>query len=428
MANRDAALIDMVSDATPERAPEPHFLLRQIVLFWPVALLVFAVMAFGTTQSWSIFVLRVGAVFSVLLWGTWQFAKGAVSARKNRLYAPAAAFLAIVAIQLCFHTSAYAYATKTELLQYLTYAALLFVICEAIRDDSDYQRLLHVMAAFGFVLAIFALVQGFTAPQKLYWTISPQQSGWVYGPYVNRNHYAGIVELLMPAPFVLAMRRGTTASKRALFVFAGIVIAATAFTCQSRAGMICVGMELIFLAAYALQRRKNGGVALGIAASATALVLFLTWLGGLSLFERFQQLNDTNRLAILKDSFAMIRLKPLMGWGAGTFPEIYPHFRSFYTDLLVNQAHNDVLQLLIETGVIGLAVGIWFVWGMYRASIKRLFAPRLSAQSAWMLSAVVGCSGILLHSLFDFNLHIAANAAWFYVLASSIAIPEDSRV
>ena len=39
------------------------------------------------------------------------------------------------------------------------------------------------------------------------------------------------------------------------------------------------------------------------------------------------------RLTIVEDSFRMIRQRPLLGWGFGTFPVVYPSFRSFYTDL-----------------------------------------------------------------------------------------------
>ena len=61
-------------------------------------------------------------------------------------------------------------------------------------------------------------------------------------------------------------------------------------------------------------------------------------------------------------------LPPLLGWGLGTFPTIYPSFRSFYTNLFVNQAHNDYAQLLVETGLLGFGLMLWFVFRLYRYS------------------------------------------------------------
>jgi O-antigen ligase len=397
-------------------------MLRQILLFGPVLLLMFSVMAFGTTQEWSIFTLRAGAAGFVLLWAVWQAVSGEIRVVPNRLYWPTAAFLGVLAIQVVFRTSAYGWVTRYAFMQYLAYAALLFVVTQAIRSEADFSRLLIVMTIFGFVLAVFGLVQGFTSTGKIYWSVIPREGGWIYGPYVNHNHYAGMVEMLVPVPFVLAALRSTDPIQRALFAFIGTMIGATAFTCQSRAGMIAVTLELIFLAAFLVQRRKSATASLGIAVSAILLLSLLAWLGGLQLLERFQEMRDITRLSVLKDSFTMVKAKPFLGWGAGTFPEIYPHFRSFYTDLFVNQAHNDVLQLLIETGLIGFSIGIWFVVSMYRSASERLRSSRLTYQEAWVLASIVGCTGILFHSLFDFNLHIAANAAWFYVLASTIGI------
>jgi O-antigen ligase len=119
----------------------------------------------------------------------------------------------------------------------------------------------------------------------------------------------------------------------------------------------------------------------------------------------------------------MIRARPLLGWGLDTFVTVYPQFRSFPTTKLVNAAHNDYLQLLVETGLAGFALMLWFVIETFRSA--------LSEQSAGMkqrarLAAMIGCTGILVHSLSDFNLHIPANAALFYVLCAIAAAGQTS--
>jgi O-antigen ligase len=56
------------------------------------------------------------------------------------------------------------------------------------------------------------------------------------------------------------------------------------------------------------------------------------------------------RWTLNKDTFHMALQRPILGWGLGTFPVVYPQFRTFYTNFYVNEAHNDYLQTLVETG------------------------------------------------------------------------------
>jgi O-antigen ligase len=122
--------------------------------------------------------------------------------------------------------------------------------------------------------------------------------------------------------------------------------------------------------------------------------------------------------------------RPVLGWGLGTFPTVYPAYRSFYTNLFVNEAHNDYAQLLVETGLLGFALMLWFVIVLYRRGLPTSRRWEFKWDGAVSVAALLGCTGILLHSFVDFNLQIPANAALFYVLcalAASELSPESSR-
>jgi O-antigen ligase len=132
-----------------------------------------------------------------------------------------------------------------------------------------------------------------------------------------------------------------------------------------------------------------------------------------------------SRLDVAKDIPGMLRNRPVAGWGLGLFPIVYPQYRSFSTDVVVNQAHNDYLQALVETGILGFICVLWFILNLYRDGIRNFRAnSRLATTRA--LASLVGCTGILVHSLSDFNLHIPANAAMFFVLCG-IAISGRTR-
>lgn len=112
----------------------------------------------------------------------------------------------------------------------------------------------------------------------------------------------------------------------------------------------------------------------------------------------------------------MFERKPVLGWGLGVFPTVYPKYRSFYTNVFVNQAHNDYLQLLVETGAVGFVIMLWFLFTAYYGAAQKLEDWTRHLNGAVALAAGLGITGIVVHSLVDFNLQIPANAALFYVL------------
>jgi O-antigen ligase len=105
----------------------------------------------------------------------------------------------------------------------------------------------------------------------------------------------------------------------------------------------------------------------------------------------------------------------------GTFPTVYPSYRSFHTNLFINEAHNDYAQLLVETGLLGFALMLWFLIRLYRHGWPTSRRWEFKWDGAVSLAALLGCTGILFHSFVDFNLQIPANAALFYVLCGLAA-------
>ena len=102
---------------------------------------------------------------------------------------------------------------------------------------------------------------------------------------------------------------------------------------------------------------------------------------------------------------------------------VYPQFRTFYTNFFVNEAHNDYLQLLIETGLVGFGIMVWLVVTVYARALKKIKNWSNDVGGAVTLACLLGLTGILVHSAVDFNLQIPANAAIFYVLCTVAAAP-----
>jgi O-antigen ligase len=281
-----------------------------------------------------------------------------------------------------------------------------------------------VFSAYGFAVAMFALLQSITSNGKLYWLRTPRFGGWIYGPYVNHNHYAGLMEMLVPIPLVFFLTHRAQGWQKAMAAVAAGMMASTIFLSGSRGGMAAFIVEMMVLAVVHLKQRKIRRSSVGLSFFLLIVIGLLIWLGGSELANRVasinvearQELSGGMRTAIDRDGLKMFARKPVLGWGLGVFPDVYPRYRSFYTNFFVNQAHNDYVQLLVEMGTLGFATMIWFIVLLYRSAINKLENWTEDVNGAVALATTIGVTGILVHSFVDFNLQIPANAALFYVL------------
>jgi O-antigen ligase len=381
-------------------------------------LLFFSVLSFGAVEEWSISILEFGLGLLFLAWTAHQTIAGQLKVTSNPLYAPAVFFGVVVTVQLGFGLTAYHFATWTSAIEYLGYAILLFTATESLSNSSSTKSLIWALTLFGFALALFAVIQDLTSNGKIYWLRTLHDGGEMFGPYVNHDHYAGLMEMLAPMAIVLSLSSLISGGQRVVVALAGVVMAGSIVLSQSRAGTAAFLGEMVLLLALSLGRRKDLRNAATLGGVCVLVVAFVAWMGTPSLWHHFSELHDWMRLAIIKDGIEMFWRKPILGWGLGTFTTVYPQFRSFYTDLFVNAAHNDYLQVLVETGLIGFAAVVWFILEVYRTGLRNADGWNRSWSRALGLSALIGCTGLLIHSAFDFNLQIPANACMFYFLCA----------
>ena len=412
-----------------------HEFANSVLAIGILTILLFGPLAFGYVHFWAIFILEAGTAALLLLWTWTRVAETEVRVLTNPLFGPMAAFAAVIAIQIIFGLSAYRYATISKALLYCAYAALCFLTAQCKLRKIEVKHLAVVISAYGFAIALFAVLQSLSPNGKVYWFFQPEAGGWIYGPYINHNHYAGLMEILTPVPLVLGLTKGIHGTKKAIFLFAAMLMASTIFLSGSRGGMVAFATQIMFLAAVlSFQKDRRSGV---IAASLIAIIFaFLIWVGGRSTTERVasirheaeEGLSGSLRLNINRDGMKMFAQKPLLGWGLGTFPVVYPQFRSFFSDKFINEAHNDYLQLLVETGGAGFLVMLWFLALVYRDGMRKIKNWTRDPDGAIALACLLACTGILVHSFVDFNLQIPANAALFYVLCTLACSPMQPAI
>jgi len=403
------------------------------------AILLLGPLAFGAVEPWSIFALETCAMLLLALWAARQWINRQLIVSDHPLYRPMAAFLFLVVLQWVTGTTAYRQVTYSHLLLYAAYGMLVFVATQTLRRSSQFELLAKLFTGYGALVGLFAMLQGLAPNGKLYWIWALEQGGSIYGPYVNHNHYAGLMEMLTPFPLVLAATRFTEGSRKILVAGIAALMAASIFLSGSRGGMAAFVVQIVMLAVLLVRKREgNWKQPLLLGTFLALVIVFLVWMGGNELTRRLisihseaqQELAGGTRLTIDRDCLRMLLKRPFLGWGLGTFPVVYPEFRSFYTTFFVNQAHNDYLQLLVETGLAGFAIAVWFLVLVFRRAASKLKNWTENASGALTVAALLGCVGILVHSFLDFNLQIPANAALFYVLyaiAASAPLQESQR-
>jgi O-antigen ligase len=398
-----------------------------ILMVGLLALLMGSVLVFGATEAWSQFLQRAAALALLTLWLVHEWRRRELELNANAVYIPCFLFGMLVVAQFVFGVTEYRYATLSEIPNLIVYGILILLTGELLNRRHNLRVFLNAMAVFGSALAVLAVLVALSGTSKIYGLRATTSiSAAVFGPFANHNHYAGLMEMLVPIGAAAAILQ--EGAKRALLLFGTVIMALSIVFSRSRGGMVALACGVVFACVVLVRMQRQRRGALAILAACAVVMIFVLFLGTDKIFERLSETQDQFRFSIYADSLRMAMHKPLLGYGLGAFPHVYPEFQSFWTNLLVNHAHNDYLELLVETGVLGLALFGWVIVVVFRRGFGKLQAPENDEGRLMTFALLTGVTSLVVHSLIDFNLHIPANAALFFVLCSALATPFKHRV
>jgi O-antigen ligase len=399
-------------------------------------LLAFAVLAHGAVEVWSESILELGAALLFVFWGIRTFLDPPKEIRWNVLNWPLLALIAFGLAQLALGWTVYAYLTRSELLRLITYFLLFFLAAQVFRERVQLRAFAWFLLFLGFAVGLFAIIQFFTFNGKLYWFRELLEGGLPFGPFVNRNHFAGFMELILPVGLALLVFRGV---RRDLVPLAGlftIVQVGALFLSASRGGIVSFGFELAVLVVMVWVLRA-GRLRLGaVAMVMLAAVTLVAWLGIGQVIERFSQIRPgevslSRRVAMFKDTWRIFLDHRGTGIGLGTLVVAYPQYETTFDGKIVEHAHNDYVEALAETGLPGALCGLAFLFLLFREALSRLEEKQSPFSLALHAGGLVACAGLLVHSFVDFNLHIPSNALLFllqaFLATSATLAPEEPR-
>lgn len=385
-------------------------------------LLAFAVFAFGAVEEWSQAVLEIGAAVLLVLWALRHYRQRVGYLFISPQFLPLGVFALVVLAQLAFHLTASTYDTRVEFQMLLTYLIVLFLISQTFTRTHHWRGYVWFLMSLGFFVSIFGILQYLTFNGKLYWLRVMRYGGIPFGPYVNRNHFAGFAEMVIPmamVPLVLGKVRRERIFLVGLFTLVPIV---ALVLCASRGGIVSFAVELLILLMLLLVRRVYSKHMMLGGLVVLCAVMAVSWIGVKQVLERFAgiqslEVSTGKRAAMRRDTWRLFLDHPLLGTGLGTFEMVFPSYDSLYDGKIANHAHNDYLEVLAETGLLGGLCCAWFLGSVIWNSLKGMAELGSSFGSALNLAGLLACCGILVHSLVDFNLHIPANALLFFVSA-----------
>ena len=412
-----------------------------------LAAVVFTTLALGTVEAWSVAIFELIIVVLMLLWA----AKVIVEKRIEIRIPPAALPLgALVLVGLAQSIALTGSSGQTSSLSMdveatrgavavIFFLFMSFLIAANFFDTPQRLRTLaNFLIIFGLALAVFALVQHFTWEGKLYWMRRVTSAGaGTGGPFVNRNHFAGYMEMLIPIPAALALSRATRGETRVFYGFAAAIMSIAEAASLSRGGMVSLAAGLLFLAAISAWRSRDGSrperkssfslrPAFLIVVMLGAIVAGVVWVG--ADFDILKRITHdplttsmaTDRQGVWGDTLTIFFAHPILGIGLGAFETVYPIYGRGDGSFVIQFAHNDYLQVLSDSGIVGGAIALWFIIVIARAvmQVTRSADPFLRALG---LGSAAGVFALLVHSLFDFNLQIPSNALLFLLLAAIVS-------
>jgi len=401
-------------------------------------LVAFAVLAHGVVEPWSEAVLEAGAGILLLIWAARALAENDSKLVWNPLLGPLLAFWALAAVQWAAGITMVPFLTRIELLKYSALLALFFLCVQSYRTRAHWHGFVWFLLILGFAVSLFGILQHFTFNGKLYWVRELRYGGIPFGPYVNRNHFAGLMELLIPPGMAILILKGENRDQLPLITLFTLLPIGALFLSASRGGIMSFLAEMGFLVILIILRRREKKGLLTGALIVTLAIVLTSWLGIGSALERFAsyrglEVSEGRRVEMLYGTLHIFRDHPVAGTGLGTLQEVFPLYETDYDGLIVNHSHNDYAEVLAETGAIGGLCWLAFLILLFWTGWKILAGDQDARNFAYHGGALVACLGLLVHATVDFNFHIPSNALIWLLQAAlattviPISAPERRR-
>ncbi|MDD5454332.1 MAG: tetratricopeptide repeat protein [Candidatus Ratteibacteria bacterium] len=366
-----------------------------------------------------------------VLWLYQIFEKGKISIYKDPAFIALGTLTIWLVINLFY--SSYRYASVTELSRLLTCFALYFAVVNLLKREKD------LLLTVFFIVIVFAGLSVHGVFDYFH-----NRNPVIISTFGNPNFFSAYLVTVLPVVLLLCIYNFL----RKNFLISSLLFILTVTTIfllyvlSSRGAWLALAVSVISLLVLfgnrILKLRWKTYIVIGL-----AVILFV---GSGILFQKMPRiksyLNDEMtkgtigiRLHIWHGTLRMIQARPLLGWGMGTFIIVYPRFRipEYFLNLhsvnATDHAHNEILQLTSEIGLIGLGIFLLFL-GIILFQAVRVFNKRpLNLLNVIHAGLIAGAIALFVHNLTCMNLRLEASAIYFYLFLGLVcAVCKISKV
>ena len=403
-----------------------------------VALIVIAAIPYGTVEPWwkAAFVCAVLAICIVAI--IEMLVARASRVKGSTVLLPMLALSALAFLQtlpigssnVWSAISADPFQSRFFALQILALTVFLALLYRYANTERRVRVLVYTILAVAVMSAVFGLLRH-TTQHETGFVLPLLRQNQGYAQFVNKNHFAYLMEMAFGLGLGILIAGGIKRDQVMIYlalllpIWTGLVLA------NSRGGILAMLAQVLVAALMLLSVQASG-----IARSSVVKVVLIVVLGAGVLFGTFLVGGDrlatnfeaatsefhtetstdgASRNEIWRASLKMFVAHPILGVGLGGYWTGITAYHDASGRMTPQEAHNDYLELLSSGGLIGFAIGIWFVVAIVRMIRKNLSVDN-GFRRAVRFGAVLGLAGVAAHSLVDFGLHIIVNAVVFMTL------------
>ena len=339
-------------------------------------------------------------------------------------------------------------ASNSTWLSALTLLPPLAVFLSLLTLDWPDRRLLSLLAIGAGIASAFLglaqLAQGSTSPLRFYEVTNESAP---VGFFANQNHFAALLYSTIPLTAAwlaakLGAMRYASGKGRDVSLMETIALSLTLLTLitveaigRSRAGIILTLVGLfgaLALTGQSPRHIKNLASPRVLLAVVALAFLFIGNSALVRILDRFSMdpLSD-QRVVFARNTVSAAKTFMPIGAGLGAFVPVYAMFtkpRDLVADEYTNHAHNDLLEIWLETGVAGpLLLCLFLYWLVGRAS--RAWGPSnpgpVPIDKYLIRAAILIIVLLLCHSLVDYPLRTGALMA---IMAFACALLIDPAI
>ncbi len=298
--------------------------------------------------------------------------------------------------------------------------------------------LLVTIAATGVLAAVLGLVAEGGDGTKVLFIRDNVFGGGVYGPFVNRNHFAQAMELTIPAAIALlavAIRRlpeqGLARQKAVVSALASSVAIAVCLTAlirsSSRGGVLFMTLAMVITVPWwqRKEHHRRKWPAFAVAGLLLVVIGSLSWTRLPDLQERtadlvaVEGLEGNTRVDLWRGTVASWKRSPILGSGLGTYRYVIGMDKPASGAAVLEQAHNDWLEWGATSGIVGMALLAILIVGLGRILMPGRVRSLRSELRYALAGATLAIVATMMHEMIGFGLQTPVNR---YLLAAWIGL------